>query len=34
MVNLKTLDSAPMLKFVPVSGSGHAFDLKPAYVCP
>jgi methylmalonyl-CoA/ethylmalonyl-CoA epimerase len=28
------LDTAPMLKFVLESGSGHAIDLKPTYVYP
>jgi len=28
------LDTAPMLKFVFESGSGHAIDLKPTYVYP
>ena len=28
------LDTAPMLKFVLESGSGHAIDLKPSYVYP
>jgi catechol 2,3-dioxygenase-like lactoylglutathione lyase family enzyme len=28
------LDTAPMLKFILESGSGHAIDLKPTYVYP
>jgi catechol 2,3-dioxygenase-like lactoylglutathione lyase family enzyme len=28
------LDTAPMLKFVLESGSGHAIDLKPTYIYP
>jgi hypothetical protein len=28
------LDTAPMIKFVLESGSGHAIDLKPTYVYP
>jgi len=28
------LDTAPMLKFVLESGSGHAIDIQPTYVYP
>jgi hypothetical protein len=28
------VDTAPMLKFVLESGSGHAIDLEPTYVYP
>jgi hypothetical protein len=28
------LDTAPLIKFVLESGSGHAIDLKPTYVYP